>query len=60
MIKYCKSKKNEAQVVAACSDTDATIGIYLVAYVGSNKVIDLPDHLVFPEKDKYKNPSYLI
>jgi hypothetical protein len=31
--------------------------MYFFAYVGSNKVIDLPDHLVCPKRRRRMNPA---
>jgi hypothetical protein len=39
-----RSKKKEVQVVGWCSETEAMMGMYLVAYVGSSSVSDRPVH----------------
>ena len=43
-----RSWKYETQEVAQCSETEAMIGMYFFAQVGSNRVMLLPLHWVFP------------
>ena len=40
----CRSKKKDVQVVGWCSETDAIIGMYFEAYVGSRRVRLRPVH----------------
>lgn len=44
-----RSKKKVVQVVGWCSETEAIIGMYLVAYVGSSKVRERPVQRVILE-----------
>jgi hypothetical protein len=53
----CKSKKNDVQAVGWCSDTDAMMGMYFLAYVGSNSVKERPVHCVRPVNCKQRSKS---